>query len=453
MQFPPGFLWGSATSAYQVEGAVREGGRGESIWDRFCREPGKVKDGDHGDVACDHYHRWEDDVALMADLGLSAYRFSIAWPRVLPEGSGRVNQAGLDYYRRLAEKLLARGIRPAATLYHWDLPQVLQDKGGWTNRETADRFAEFTSVTVRALGDLIPDWITHNEPWVVAFVGHTWGSHAPGIRGGWWTGLQVAHHVLLSHGMGVQAFRAAAPAGAKVGVVLNLGSTYAASDSPADVAAARRQDGFANRWFLDPVLRGAYPADMVSYYEEKFGPLSFVQPGDLATIAQPIDFLGINYYSSATVMAKPDGDYFELAFAPATRPVTALNWEVVPEGLFDLLVRIKREYGEIPLYITENGAAYNDVLGTDGKVADSERVAYLGQHFAAAARAIAAGVNLKGYYVWSLMDNFEWAEGYSKRFGIVYTDYPTLRRVPKESYYFYRDVIRRGGLDSGGVFP
>ncbi|MFZ5817948.1 MAG: GH1 family beta-glucosidase [Bacillota bacterium] len=445
MRFPKGFLWGTGTSSYQVEGAVGEDGRSPSIWDHFCRIPGKVKNGDTGDLACDHYHRWEEDLDLMAALGLGAYRFSVAWPRVLPEGNGRVNPKGLDFYKRVAEGCLKRGIRPMITLYHWDLPQVLQEKGGWANREVAEHFAEFTAVTVRALGDLVPDWITHNEPWVIGYLGYAWGTHAPGLADER-TALAAIHHLLLSHGLGVQAFRAAAPKNSRIGIVFNMGPIYPLTDSPEDRAAAWRADGVNHRWFIDPVMRGAYPADTLAHFERKHGPLPFIQPGDLTVAAQPIDFLGFNIYSCGRVSHDPEAGDLQVRWHPPVGPTTAMGWEIWPDSIHDLLVRIKADYGEIPLYVTENGAAFDDRLDEQGQVADEDRIAYLRGHIASAWRAIQAGVNLQGYFVWSLLDNFEWAEGYEKRFGIVYVDYPTLRRIPKQSFYFYRDLIRANGL-------
>lgn len=444
-KFPTGFIWGSATAAYQVEGAAKEDGRGESIWDRFSHTPGKVKNGDTGDVADDHYHRYEQDLDLMKDLGLQAYRFSVAWPRIFPTGSGPVNQKGLDFYKRLAEATLKRNIRPMATLYHWDLPQALEDKGGWVSRDTAQRFAEYADTVFRALGDQITTWITHNEPWVVAYVGYGWGSHAPGLRD-FKKAVQVTHNVLLSHGLAVQALRATNAKNSQVGITLNLSPMYGIKDTPEDKAAAQRYDGFQNRWFLDPVLKGAYPADMLPYYEKKYGPLDYIKPEDLKIINAPTDFLGINYYNPTRVSANPYNSFFELDTRSGSGPLTAMGWEISPNSLYDLLVRLKQDYGNMPLYITENGAAFSDLVEGNDQVNDAPRLQFLQVHFEAAQRAIEAGVNLKGYFVWSLMDNFEWAEGYSKRFGIVYVDYATQRRIPKRSALWYRDVIRQNGL-------
>ncbi len=447
MQFPEGFLWGTGTSAYQIEGAVHEDGRSPSIWDTFCRTEGKVKNGDTGDVACDHYHRYEEDLDLMARLGLKSYRFSVAWPRVLPDGSGRVNQKGLDFYKRIAEGCLQRGIRPMITLYHWDLPQVLQDKGGWANRDVVEQFAALTDVTVRALGDLVPDWITHNEPWVAGVLGYSWGVHAPGLKDEW-TSLQAIHHMLLSHGRSVQAFRAVAPKESRIGIVYNMGHIYPVSESEEDRQAAWLADGLNHRWFADPVLKGSYPAEIVAYYETKHGPLTFMQPGDPEIMAQPIDFVGLNMYSCGHVGHDPAGGELPVKWYPGKEPKTAMDWEIAPESLNDLLLHVKSLYGDIPLIVTENGAAFDDVVGAGGQVEDPDRVAYLHDHIAACGRAIQAGVNLQGYFVWSLMDNFEWAEGYAKRFGIIHVDYESLKRTPKQSFWFYRDVIARNGLPS-----
>lgn len=448
MGFPDRFLWGTGTSSYQIEGAVQADGRGESIWDRFCRIPGRVHNGENGDLACDHYHRWEQDLDLMAELGVRAYRFSVAWPRVLPLGEGQANLAGIDFYRRLTEGLLKRNIRPMVTLYHWDLPQALEEHGGWLARETAAQFAEYSHVVVRALGDLVSDWVTLNEPWVSAMLGYAWGTHAPGIAGGTRSGLTAAHHLLLGHGLAMEAIRAVARPGHRAGIVLNLGHIYPVSDSPQDRAAAARVDGANHRWYLDPVLRGSYPADVRMAYEAELGSLTFIRPGDEDRIGAPTDFLGINYYSVGRVHAKEEG---EIGWAPPQGPVTAMNWEIWPEGLGDLLHRLKREYGEIPLLITENGAAFDDTVGPNGEVDDPDRVRFLAQHLAAAESALREGVNLQGYFVWSLLDNFEWAEGYARRFGLTHVDYQTQRRTPKASWHFYREVIRLGGLPTGST--
>jgi beta-glucosidase len=444
-RFPPGFLWGAATAAYQIEGAVAADGRGRSIWDTFSHTPGKVHGGETGDVACDHYHRWRDDVGLLADLGLNAYRFSVAWPRVLPHGTGRVNQAGLDFYRRLVDALLDAGITPTLTLYHWDLPQALQDRGGWAERATVDAFAAYARVVGEALGDRVPLWITHNEPSVSTILGHLTGEHAPGLTDPR-TAVQAAHHLLLSHGRATEALRAAGAG--EVGITVNLFTVEPAGDGDADLAAARQADGVFNRWFLDPVRHGRYPEDLWAWFE-RHGLAPAVEDGDLEAIRQPLDFLGVNYYTRMVAAADPasraagnsDGLLGFTRVEPAGER-TDMGWEVYPDGLAQVLTRLARDYPTPALYVTESGAAFPDQLDPDGRVRDERRTAYLDAHFRAAAGAVAAGVPLRGYFVWSLMDNFEWAYGYSKRFGLVYVDYPTQRRVVKDSGRFVGEVTR-----------
>jgi beta-glucosidase len=433
-----GFVWGAATAAFQIEGATREDGRGESIWDRFASIEGNVTGGDTGDPACDHYHRWPEDLDLMRELGLQGYRFSIAWPRIQPDGRGEPNQAGLDFYRRLVEGLLERGIAPLATLYHWDLPQALEDEGGWASRDTVGRFVEYARIVFDSLGDLVSDWITHNEPWVTSFLGYAYGSKAPGLRD-WPAALRAAHHALLAHGQTVRAFRERGQG--RIGITLDLTAVQPATSSDPDRAAAKRFDGFHNRWFLDAVFRGSYPADMVGWYEQRCGPLDAVHEGDLELIAQPIDFLGVNFYRPNVLAAVDDGSVLALRDVELDGEQTAMGWPVVPAALTELLVRIRRDYGEIPLLITENGAAYDDVWDGDGHVDDERRVEYLRGHIEAVERARADGVDVRGYYVWSLLDNFEWEHGYGKRFGIVFIDFPTQRRIPKRSALWYRDLI------------
>jgi beta-glucosidase len=437
-RFPPGFRFGAATAAFQIEGAAQEDGRADSIWDTFCRIPGAIANGDTGDVACDHYHRWREDVDLMAGLGLETYRFSISWPRVQPAGSGRLNHKGVRFYRRLAVALRERGIEPLVTLYHWDLPQALQDAGGWATRDTAQRFAEYAELMAAELGDVVGDWITHNEPFVATFPGHVLGTKAPGIRD-WPTALRVAHHLLLSHGLALDALRARS--GARAGITLNLGPVHGAG--PGDADAARIMDGQLNRWFLDPVLRGAYPTDMLELYEERVGPLDAVEEGDLAVIGRPIDFLGVNYYFPPRMRADPQQTPLGVARVPGPGPHTSMGWEVAPEGLHELLVRLRADYGDVPIWITENGAAFEDAAPRDGALADPDRRAYLESHLDAVARAIADGVDVRRYYVWSLLDNFEWEHGYAMRFGIVHVDYATLRRTLKGSGAWYRDLVAR----------
>jgi beta-glucosidase len=433
--FPPDFVWGAATASYQIEGAANEDGRGESVWDRFCATPGKVRNGDSGAIACDFYHRYSDDIALMRELGLDAFRFSIAWPRILPEGRGKVNQKGLDFYDRLVDELLASGLTPFVTLFHWDTPQVLEDAGGWPSRDTVDAFAEYVEVVAGKLGDRVGHWITHNEPWVVSWVGHGWGHHAPG-RTSDADALATAHHLLLSHGRAVEILRRLSP-GSQVGITLNLDFPYPQSQEPEDVRAARWVDGLHNRWFLDPLFRGAYPDDMTEAWAES---MPEVRDGDLETIATPIDFLGVNNYTSPLVAAGENGIRSRIV-RRADVDRTDMGWEVVPDGLRDLLVRLHNDYTPPAIYVTENGAAFPDVRGHDGSVHDPERQSYLEGYLGAAAGALAEGVPLRGYFAWSLLDNFEWAWGYWKRFGLIYVDYATLDRIPKGSFYWYRDFI------------
>jgi beta-glucosidase len=443
--------FGAATAAYQVEGAARADGRGESIWDRFAHTPGKVAGGDTGDVACDHYRRWRADVELMSSLGIEAYRFSIAWPRVLPEGFGAVNDAGLRFYRELAEGLREHGIEPVATLYHWDLPQVLQERGGWAERDTARRFAEYAELVAGALGDVVSEWITVNEPWVVAFQGHAHGTKAPGIRD-WRTALRASHHVLLGHGLATEAVRAAGPGAAapRIGITLNLAPVEPAGDGEDDRAAAMRMDGHLNRWFLDAVLKGAYPEDMLELYERRWGPLDQVESGDMSLLAADTEFLGVNYYAPMRVRADADNAPLGVGQAPPGPRTTAMGWEVAPDGLRRLLLRIRADYGDVPIAITENGASYDDPPATDGVVEDPERTAYLESHLAALREAVDAGVNVERYFVWSLLDNFEWEWGYGKRFGIVHVDFETQRRTPKTSALWYRDYIECARNGGGG---
>ncbi len=453
-QFPDDFLWGTATAAYQIEGAVDEDGRGPSIWDTFSHTPGKVLHGDTGNIACDHYHRIEEDLGLLEDLGVKGYRFSVAWPRIQSEGSGPANQRGLDFYRRLVEGLRQRDIEPLLTLYHWDLPQALEDAGGWTTRETSERFAEYAGIVYEALSDVVPAWITLNEPWVAAWLGYGMGLHAPGHAD---TGkaLAVTHHLLLGHGLALERMRFIRGEDNRIGVTLNLSPVRPSRDRAADQEAARRVDGNANRLYLDPIFRGVYPEDMLEHYSDVG--FSFVRDGDLDLISAPIDFLGVNYYMRHTVReddgSGDGGMHFPSVRARTVIPHaagrTAMGWPVEPDGLTELLVWLKREYTQLPLYITENGAAFHDYADPEGVVNDEERVAFLESHLRAAHEALKQGVNLKGYFVWSLLDNFEWAEGYSKRFGLVYMDYPTQRRTPKKSYAWYSGVIQRNEIQDG----
>ncbi|MBM2619702.1 beta-glucosidase [Actinoplanes sp. LDG1-06] len=424
------FLWGAATSAYQIEGAVAEDGRAPSIWDTFAAEPGRVDNGDTGDQAAGHYHRWRDDIELMTELGLGAYRFSVAWPRVDPYGKGVVNTKGLDFYQRLVDALLDKGIEPWPTLYHWDLPQTLEDAGGWPERDTAARFADYAAIVHDALADRVTHWTTLNEPWCSAFLGYGTGRHAPG-RQEPLASVRAAHHLLLAHGLA-----AARMSGSRVGITLNL--THVAPLGPADVEAARRVDGMQNRIFLDPLLRGHYPDDLPI-------DLGHVRDGDLKTIAAPLDFLGVNYYTPMTVTTtvRPAPTAYvgceDVVQVDRGLPRTSIGWEIDAGGLRDLLLRLRDDYPGTDLYITENGAAF------DAPVHDHDRIAYLHDHLRAVREAVAAGVPLRGYFAWSLLDNFEWSYGYAQRFGLVHVDYATQHRTVKDSGRWYRDVIRRSG--------
>lgn len=460
--FPQGFTWGTATAAYQIEGAAALDGRTPSIWDTYARTPGKVRNGDTGDIATDHYHRWREDVAIMADLGVSAYRFSLAWPRVQPTGRGPSVQKGLDFYRRLTDELLDRNIQPLATLYHWDLPQELEDAGGWPERATTDRFAEYAGLAAEALGDRVRTWTTLNEPWCSAFLGYASGVHAPG-RTDPVAALRAAHHLNLGHGKAVQALRSALPSDAQVSITLNVHHVRPLTGSAEDADAARRIDALANRVFTGPLLGGEYPADLLRD-TARLTDWSFVRDGDTEVIRQPLDFLGVNYYTPTVVSAAtgdaghnsdghgnsahspwPGAD--NVAFHLPPGDTTAMGWAVDPSGLYDLLLRLARDFPDLPLVITENGAAFDDYVSPEGEVRDPDRIAYLRGHLTAVHRAIEAGVDVRGYFLWSLLDNFEWGYGYSKRFGTVYVDYPTGKRIPKDSAHWYAKVARTGTLD------
>lgn len=449
MTFPPDFIWGAAASSYQIEGASLEEGRGECIWHRFSHTPGNVHNNDHGDTACDHYHRYPEDVALMKSLGIKAYRFSISWPRVLPEGTGRLNELGLDFYNRLVDELLAADIRPFATLYHWDLPQALQDKGGWANRDVIAWFADYTAILAKVLGDRVKDWMTLNEPFVVSFVGHHQGRHAPGIRH-LPTALKVAHHELLAHGKVVPIIRELV-SGAAVGIVLDYGPVHPASDREQDQEAARRMDGFHNRWFLDPLYKGMYPADTVALYGDAMADIPL---DEISTAAVPTDFLGVNYYTRAVVRWDEKNTPLHIqSVLPPEAPTTAMNWEIYPDGLRQTLVRIHQDYAPKAIYIAENGSAFYDPTPTNGVVEDPDRAAYLEAHLKAVEQALDEGVPAAGYFAWSLLDNFEWAFGYDKRFGIVYVDFETQRRTPKRSAYVYQDWIKSQTFPNHTPFP
>lgn len=445
LQFPASFLWGAATASYQIEGAVHEAGRGESIWDRFCSIHGNVHNNESGAVACDHYHRYQEDVQLMRELGLQAYRFSIAWPRILPKGRGRVNAAGIDFYERLVDALLLAKIEPFVTLFHWDLPQALQDDfGGWTSRDTAKAFADYVDVVSQRLGDRVKNWITLNEPMVVAQAGYEHGVHAPGVRDprlAW----QVAHHLLLGHGLAVPVIRANVK-NAQVGIALNFSSVHAATDTNRDQFAAHVEDGKAHRWYIEPIFRGAYPADIMELLEQNNLAPQIVN-GDAAIIAAPVDFLGINNYTRNIVRQRPG------AAAGTAEHIrnngaeyTEVGWEVYPAGLREVLVRLHQEYHVPRLYVTENGAAFADAVGANARVRDTQRTNYYREYLTQVHAAINAGVPLAGYFAWSLLDNFEWAEGYAKRFGIIYVDYENQKRIIKDSGYWYRDTIAAQGI-------
>ncbi|MBJ7420617.1 MAG: beta-glucosidase [Rhodoferax sp.] len=429
-QFPHDFVWGVATSAFQIEGATSIDGRGPSVWDTFCAKPGTIADSSDGSRACEHYQRWQSDLDLIAKLGVNTYRFSVSWPRVQPLGSGAWNSKGLDFYERLVDGMLERGLAPYLTLNHWDLPQALQDQGGWAHRDTVHRFVDYALGMHQRLGDRVASIATHNEPWVMAILGYETGIFAPGIkeRG---IAMRAAHHLLLSHGMAVRALREVG-CKAELGIVLNLSPIHAATDSPQDLAKARLDDGRLVRWFMDPLYKASYPQDILEHLGADAPP---VQDGDMDIIATPMDFMGINYYSRSVVRAEGSYDVRSSGLE-----VTEMDWEVYPQGLTELLVRLHQDYPVPSLMITENGGAFKDLL-VNGQVHDADRVRYLQTHIAAVHQAMQQGVPMKGYMVWSLMDNFEWASGYAKRFGIVYVDYDTQQRTLKDSAKWYRDFL------------
>lgn len=450
IHFPEKFYWGTATSSYQIEGAVHEDGRKDSIWDVFAHTPGRVANGDTGDVADDHYHLWKEDVALMKSLGYTAYRFSLAWPRILPDGTGKVNQAGIDFYSRLIDELLDSGIHPMVTLYHWDLPAALPD--GWLNRATAYAFEEYASTAAKVFGDRVKDWITINEPFCASFLGYKYGRHAPGMTDPY-KALVAAHHVLLAHGLAVPVIRAECK-DARVGITLNEGPFYPYTQTPADLSAARMGDAELNRWFLDPVYGRQYPLDMLTEYRnegiiDSLEP-GFIQPGDMEKISAPTDFLALNYYTRSIVRTDKINKDFPDHVHPDAKPDkthTEMGWEIFPFGMYETILRAYYTYKPPEIIITENGASYSDSPDASGKIHDVRRINYLKAHIKAIADAIAAGVPVTGYYVWSLLDNFEWAYGYTQRFGLTYVDYKTLKRYPKDSAYWYGQVAQRNGLE------
>jgi beta-glucosidase len=441
--FPANFLWGAATSAYQIEGATQEDGRGLSIWDTFSKLPGATHQGETGEVATDHYHRFREDVALLASLGLNAYRFSISWSRLLPSGRGTINQKGLDFYDQLVDTLLQKEICPIATLYHWDLPLTLQEQGGWPERETAYAFADYAELVARRLADRVQWWITHNEPWCAAYLGYGTGEHAPGIQD-MHSAVAAAHHLLLSHGLAATRLRAYTQGHAQVGITLNLVPLFAADENPETLHGIEQLDRFHNRWFLDPLFRGHYPEQLFTDLRVEPPP---IKPGDMECIAAPLDFLGVNYYSRTVVRTPTKANQSEKQSFEVVRPVpgasyTEMAWEIFPDGLTDALIQVSKDYKPRAILVTENGAAFNDCLDGGDRVADTRRVHYLQEHMQALAEAFKRGIPLRGYFVWSFMDNYEWIDGYSKRFGIVYVDYSTQRRIVKDSGHWYADFVR-----------
>lgn len=435
--FPDGFLWGVASSSYQTEGGWNEDGKGESIWDRFSHTPGNIKNGDTGDMACDHYHRYTEDVALMKKLGVQAYRFSISWPRVLPKGKGDANRAGLNFYRRLVDELLGSGIEPWVCLYHWDLPQALQDEGGWANRNIVQYFADYAELMARELGDRVKRWLILNEPRCVAWLGHLYGIHAPGVKN-LELALKVSHHLELAQGKAIQTLRDVSR-DFHVGTVVDLNVVHPISDDEKDREAASRLDEFWNRWFIDPIFKGEYPplAKEVGLKPKR---------DDMDLIKQRLDFLGVNYYTRLLASDDPSNSLMRVKVIQKKTPTTEKGWEIYPNGLYEMLMRLRNEYGNPLLYVTENGVAFEDNVTKDRKVQDDDRINFLRDHIAAAYRAIKDGVRLGGYFVWTMTDNFEWAEGYSMRFGLVHTNHETLKRTPKKSFDWYRQVTANNGF-------
>ncbi|QYF92775.1 beta-glucosidase [Massilia sp. PAMC28688] len=435
--FGPGFQWGCSTSSFQIEGGAQAGGRVPSIWDTFCEQPGVIRDGSDGKVACDHYHRWPEDMDLGKAMGLNAYRFSISWPRIMSAPGAAPNEEGLQFYSDLIDGVLARGLVPWVTLYHWDLPQYLQDAGGWSSRDTVAAFVHYADVVTRRLGSRVKHWITHNEPWCTAIHGNFDGMHAPGLKS-LPTALQVCHHVLLSHGLAVPVIRANVP-GARVGIALSLHPVMPASDTPQDLEAVARHDAFRNRWFLDPLYGRGFPADTLALMGDA---APVMQPGDVEAIAVPTDFLGVNYYFPEVVRHDPAGGFLATrVIHPEGRERTDFGWEVAPQGMTDLLLRIARDYQPGEMYVTENGSSYDDVVQADGSIEDHARRHYLVRHLQAVRTAQEQGVPVKGYFAWSLLDNFEWSEGYLRRFGLAYVDFATQRRTLKLSGQWYRDFL------------
>jgi beta-glucosidase len=443
-EFPEGFVWGAASAAYQVEGGVNQGGRGETVWDRFCRTPGKIKNGDTGDVACDHYNRYKEDVAIMKEIGLQAYRFSMAWSRIFPDGKGKINQQGVDFYRSLVDELLENGITPYITLFHWDTPQALQDKGGWANRDTALYFRDYAAAAVQALGDRVKNWMALNEPGVYVICGNLMGIHAPGLSD-LSTGLHAAHHLLFGHGLALRAMRDV-KSGLSLGIALDTTINEPATDKPEDAEAAKRCEATCQRWYIDPIFKGDYPELGKELYK---GLLPEIRENDMEIIHTPMDWLGLNYYKRTVVVHDGDNDmpWKARPVTPEGAPVTDFGWEIHADSFYRWLKIIQQEYDPPAIYITENGASFGDGPDEDGLVNDQRRIDYLNGHIGAVHSAIQDGVRLRGYFQWSIMDNFEWSEGYSQRFGIVYVDYKTQKRIIKESGRWYSRVIQANGLE------
>jgi beta-glucosidase len=438
-KYPKDFLWGVATASYQIEGAAFEDGKGASIWDSFSHVPGNIISDDNGDIACDHYHRYKEDVHLMKELGIKSYRFSIAWARILPDGRGQVNQAGIDFYNRLIDSLIEAGVEPMVTLYHWDLPQALQEEGGWSDASIIEAFVEYAKIAFDTFGDRVKKWITHNEPWVVAYAGHHVGRHAPGIKD-FHTALKVSHHLMLTHACTVEAYKKSLFGDGEIGITLNLFPTSPASEKKVDKDAAVFVDGYHNRWFLDPILKGTYPKDIYERFNKEYG--FHVSEEEMEIIASnKLDFLGVNYYHRIIVRHDPKVADLRFVEVKPAGEYTDMNWEIYPDGLYESLIRVKNDFGDIPLYITENGASYGMLQTMKERIQDDLRINFLKTHFEAALKAINDGVNLKGYFVWSFLDNFEWAHGYEKRFGIIDVDYNTLKRTPKASALWYKTFI------------
>ncbi|MDG5472203.1 GH1 family beta-glucosidase [Jeotgalibacillus sp. ET6] len=444
IQFPEDFIWGTATASYQIEGAANEGGRGASIWDTFSKQPGNVKNEDNGDVACNSYHLYKEDVALLKELGVSTYRFSMAWPRIFPNGDGELSQEGLDYYHRLVDELLEHNIKPMCTLYHWDLPQALQDRGGWESRETVEAFDHYAKTVFSSFKGKISTWITINEPWCASYLSNYLGIHAPGKKD-LQAATTIAHHLMLAHGRAVQSLREIDEQ-AQIGYAPNAGWSEAYSDSEQDQQAVRRANGWQVEWFMDPVFKGEYPDFLVNWFKEKENVTVPIQEGDMDVISSPIDFVGINYYTGNVARYDEGNGLFHVENLDFNYERTDIGWPIYPEGFYQLLTYLNQRYGQVPIYITENGACYNDGV-ENGEVKDDNRISYMKSHIASVHRAMQSGVNVKGYLAWSLMDNFEWAEGYDMRFGIVHVNFDTLERTKKNSYYWYKNLISQSYFD------